>query len=355
MGMIGLGIESSCDETSVALVRDGREIIADLTFSQIEMHAPYQGIVPEMASRAHMEKFPYLLKEAFSKSGLSLSNLDYVAVTMRPGLVGSLLTGFVAAKTVAALSGAPIVPIHHLEAHLYAVYLEEKKIEYPSLGYLISGGNSALYEIVGLGKLKKLADTVDDAAGEALDKAASLLGLSYPGGPSIEKAARKAADKESEKSLQKANPLPRIMKRQGPEKFMFSFSGLKTALLVYLQKNPLGDEEQVHRIAYWFQERLVEHLADNLRKVLAVHPELRQVVVAGGVSANSKLRNTLETICAEHKTEFLVPRPALCTDNAAMVAALGFQYFEAGKWPVVHHVSSTNQFFNANPKESEAS
>ncbi|RME93540.1 MAG: tRNA (adenosine(37)-N6)-threonylcarbamoyltransferase complex transferase subunit TsaD [Candidatus Hydrogenedentota bacterium] len=337
--LIGLGIESSCDETSVAIVKDASTVLAEATFSQIALHKPYAGVVPEIASRAHQEKFPYLLQEVFQKAEVSLYSLDYVAVTMRPGLVGSLLTGFITGKTIAELSGAKLIPIHHLEAHFYAILLNGHKIQYPFLGFLISGGNTALYRMDALGKMNLIGDTMDDAAGEALDKAASLLHLPYPGGPSIEQIAKQAKGKQKKK-----NPFPRPLHTHQNE-IRFSYSGLKTALLYHLQKNPIKNEQEKAEIAFYFQQRLIEHLSNNLEKAIVQNPDLNLVIAAGGVTANQEIRKQFQEICTKYNKTLLIPALKYCTDNAAMIAALGGMYYKENMFPVAEAVSSQKGMF----------
>lgn len=345
----GLGIESSCDETGVALLKNGFQILADPLYSQIDLHRLYGGVVPELASRAHLEKIPLLLQEALSyleyKQANEKQKISYVAVTVQPGLLGSLLVGFNTAMAVSFAHNIPVVPIHHLEAHLYAVQLNGHSLTYPALGLLLSGGNSLLYNILGLKKIQVIGDTLDDAAGEALDKAALLLGLPYPGGPHIEKLAHVFVNEQkekgvSERTLRKQNPLPKILKDQGKEHFDFSFSGLKTALL-YVLKNSEGKFSK-QALAYYFQERFIEITVRNVDLALKKFGS-KQVVAAGGVLANQTLRSRLSETIGE-RAQFLVPDRKYCTDNAAMVAALGYNYFMHGNFSPARKVHSGNAF-----------
>ncbi len=345
--VFGLGIESSCDETAVALVKNGREILAAPIFSQIEIHKPFGGVIPENASRAHLDKIPWLLKEALAQFEHPLAKLSYVAATVKPGLTGSLLVGYNTALAVSLLSQAPIIPVHHLEAHLYAAILEGKKIEPPFLGLLLSGGNSAIFRVDGLSKVTVLADTMDDACGEAFDKAASLLQFPYPGGPEIEKAALRFMAENNitltaEESWSQKNPLPVILKDQPRVEPRFSFSGIKTALLYLLEKqsNPYYSRDA---LAYFFLQRATESVRRNLGIALE-SSGLKQVVFAGGVAANSYLRAHVEKVCRRHQAELIVPHRSLCTDNAAMVAAVGYLYYQAGYIPQVYAVASDNAF-----------
>lgn len=340
----GLGIESSCDETGIAIVKNGEEVIANPLFSQIDLHRLYGGVVPELASRAHLEKIPLLLQEALSALPNALEQIDYIAVTVQPGLLGSLLVGFQTAMAISMVSKIPVLPIHHLEAHLYAVQLEKQKIEYPALGLLLSGGNSVLYKINGLKNLELLGDTLDDAAGEALDKAASLLHLPYPGGPYIEKEAlayirQMKAKGVDEKTLRKQNPLPAILKDQSRDSFNFSFSGLKTALLYLLQKRK--DEFSREQLAYFFQERFIEITVRNVSMALK-KLQTKQVVTGGGVMANSMLRKRLQEKITS--AELLFASPKYCTDNAAMIASVGYNYFIKKDFVQAQKVHSRNEF-----------
>lgn len=329
----GIGIESSCDETGVALVKDGIEIISNPLFSQINLHTGYGGVIPELASRSHLEKIPFLVGQALSDLHQAP---DYIAVTVKPGLAGSLLVGYNTALALSDFYQVPLIPVHHLEAHFHAVSLDTgQMLNYPFLGLLVSGGNSALYRVDGPGQISVLGDTRDDAAGEALDKAASLLSLPYPGGPHIEKAAAEAGIENMK------NPLPVVLRDQPADRYEFSFSGLKTALLYLLQKEP--DQYSTAQIAAFFQERLFEIFFRNTRRVLK-NTDLKTMIAAGGVTANRYLRAGLEKITVEAGVEFHVPPLNLCTDNGAMIAAAGYASYRQGNIPRQYHVSSDNRF-----------
>ncbi|MDH5720594.1 MAG: tRNA (adenosine(37)-N6)-threonylcarbamoyltransferase complex transferase subunit TsaD [Spirochaetia bacterium] len=344
MDTYGIGIESSCDETGVSLIKNAAEIIKNPLFSQIEIHKKYGGVVPEKAGRAHLEKIPYLTKEITDFITEKKIKVSYIAVTMRPGLIGSLLVGYNTAMALGLFYKAPVIPIHHLEAHLYAAVLEGHQIKYPFIGLLLSGGNSAFYIVEGLSKIKKIGDTLDDACGEAYDKAAALLNLPYPGGPHIEKKAADflASEGSSKERVDSMNPLPVILKDQPASKLDFSFSGIKTALLYYLQKNENMHSKEA--MAYYFQERAIEIVARNLKRAIRNYQVLN-VIAAGGVMANKTLKEKIKKVCEKEKAEFIAPSPALCTDNAGMVAALGYQYFISGSWPNENRVSSAADFF----------
>ncbi len=313
---IGLGLESSCDETSAAVVKNGREVLSNQVFSQISLHEEYFGVVPEIASRAHLEVINDLISAALSESGISFGDLDYVAVTHRPGLVGSLLIGLQSAKAVAYTLKIPLIAVNHLEAHLYAPFLEGADPVYPYIGLLVSGGNTALYRINGIGSMELLGRSVDDAVGEAFDKTAKYLELGYPGGPVIERLARTA----KERTIR----FPKILPDPGND-YRFSYSGIKTAVINYIRNNPEADRAE---IVYAFQERALEILP---RRLFAASRTLgiKKMIVAGGVAANGRLRELL-ALGKEEDDEILIPSPALCTDNAAMIAGLGYGYYSLG-------------------------
>ena len=313
----GIGLESSCDETAVSIVRDGREILSNLVYSQIDLHREYYGVVPEIASRAHLEAINGLIEGALKESGISFDGLHYVAATSRPGLVGSLLVALQSAKAISYALDIPLVAVNHLEAHLYAPFLEGRGPSYPFIGLLVSGGNTALYLVRGIGELELLGRTADDAVGEAYDKVAKFLGLGYPGGPIIDRLSKNARDKK--------HRFPKILPDPS-EDYRFSYSGLKTAVITHMREHP---DDDVAEVVYGFQERALEIL---VRRVFAASKRLGvgTIVVAGGVAANSRLRALLD----ESRTgeEILIPSPALCTDNAAMVAGIGFHYYKRGEF-----------------------
>lgn len=308
----GLGLESSCDETSAAIVIDGKEILSNRIYSQVELHCEYSGVVPEIASRAHLEKINTLIKMALDESGLTFRDLNYVAATNRPGLTGSLLIALQSAKAISFSLNIPLIGVNHLEAHLYAAFLEGNELSYPFIGLLVSGGNTALYRVNGPGEMNLIGKTVDDAAGEAFDKVSKFIGLGYPGGPLVEKLAREA--------LIKKVFFPKIL--TDPDDTRFSYSGLKTAVINHLKQNPGQDKSE---IVYSFQERALELLVRRLFTA-ARNSGIKNMVVAGGVAANGRLR---EIINEEKKNgeKILFPSPQMCTDNAAMIAGISYQYY----------------------------
>ncbi len=320
--ILGLGIESSCDETSVGIVQDGKIERSLKIFSQTELHSRFQGVVPEIASRAHLEKINYLLDEAVSEAGISLSDLHYIAVANRPGLLGSLMIGAQMAKVLSLFLKIPVVAVDHLESHLSAVQLEGNVLEYPFLGLLLSGGNSAVFRVDEPGKMMTLADTRDDALGEALDKAAILLGLGYPGGPLIEK---KATEFQGEK---KGALFPKV--NTGGKNRFFSYSGLKTSLLYFTKRNA-DYRNRIPEICFHYQNSAFELVEKNISRLVA-DTGIRRVTAAGGVMANSSLRERLEKLSLKKRFQLIYPKKKLlCTDNGAMTACLGYYLFQAKK------------------------
>ncbi len=315
--ILGLGLESSCDETSAAVVENGSRILSHEIYSQINLHGEYFGVVPEIASRAHLEVINGLIRKALDDAGIDFSDLQYVAATRQPGLVGSLLIGVQSAKAVSFVQDIPFIPVNHLEAHLYAPFLEEHTIEYPFVGLLVSGGNTALYIVRDINDYELIGKTVDDAVGEAYDKVSKFLELGYPGGPHIEKIARTATVK---KQL-----FPKILADTSKDDTRFSYSGIKTAVINYIRENPHADRAE---IVWSFQERALEILVRRVFTTARGH-NISTIVVAGGVAANGRLRELL----AEKKNRsesIIIPSPLLCTDNGAMVAGIGYRYFTRG-------------------------
>jgi N6-L-threonylcarbamoyladenine synthase len=321
--MLVLGIESSCDETGVAICDDTRGLLAHALYSQIEIHARYGGVVPELASRDHIRKMVPLLDECFSSAGVRPADLDAVAYTAGPGLIGALLVGGTIAQGLAFGWGIPTVPVHHMEAHLLAALLEDPAPEIPFVALLVSGGHTMLVDVAAPGDYRILGQTLDDAAGEAFDKTAKLLGLPYPGGPVL---AKLAATGKARFNF----PRP-MLKKPGLD---FSFSGLKTAVLLAVreleqQQGELGESDRAD-IAKSFEEAAVETLvAKSLRALEATG--YSALVVAGGVGANLQLRAELEDKLGAKGVQVYYPRPELCTDNGAMVAFAGLQRFAAGQ------------------------
>jgi len=314
-----LGIETSCDETGVAIYDDQQGLLADVLYSQIKLHADYGGVVPELASRDHIRKTIPLIKEAMEKANCSPEQIDAVTYTAGPGLVGALLVGALTARSIAMAWGKPAVPVHHMEGHLLAPMLEDNPPEFPFLALLVSGGHTLLVEVDGIGEYQILGESIDDAAGEAFDKTAKLLGLDYPGGPALSRLA--------EKGQAGRFTFPRPMTdRPGLD---MSFSGLKT-----FAKNTIdseGKDEQTQAdIALAFQQALVDTLIIKCRRALK-QTGLKRLVIAGGVSANKALREQLGELLASRGGQVYYPRPAFCTDNGAMIAYAGMQRFKAGQ------------------------
>jgi N6-L-threonylcarbamoyladenine synthase len=307
-----LAIETSCDETAAAVVADGREMLSNPIASQVEIHARYGGVVPEVASRQHLLSIIPIVKQAMAEAGVSWKDLSAVAVTVGPGLAGSLLVGVNVAKVIALAHNLPLIGVNHLEGHLYANWLGDKDIEFPAVCLIVSGGHSDLVLVRGHGDYVVLGRTRDDAAGEAFDKAARILGLGYPGGPAIEQAA-----KEGTASI----PLPRAWLKGSND---FSFSGVKTALLRLAEAGKIASAADA---AASFQVAVIDVL---ITKTIAVARErrARQVLLAGGVASNALLRQRLTE---SSPIPVLVPPPVLCTDNAAMIAACGYYRLQAGK------------------------
>ncbi len=314
-----LGIESSCDETGIAIYDTEKGLLADVLYSQIELHMEYGGVVPELASRDHVRKTLPLIQEALQLAGLKKADIDGVAYTAGPGLIGALLVGASIGRSLAWTWGIPAVAVHHMEGHLLAPMLEDDVPEFPFVALLVSGGHTMLVQVDGVGHYRLLGDTVDDAAGEAFDKTAKLLGLAYPGGPAISALA------------EQGNPdrfrFPRPMtNRPGLD---FSFSGLKTFAVNTLAEN--GNDEQTKAdIALAFEVAVVETMVIKCRRVLK-QTGLKRLVLAGGVSANRRLRQQLAELVQGHGAQLYYPRPEFCTDNGAMIAYAGSVRLQAGQ------------------------
>lgn len=322
-----LGIESSCDETAAAVVRDGTEILSSVISSQIEMHKPFGGVVPELASREHLEKIEPVVLQAIENAGLSLKDIDAVAVTQGPGLIGSLLVGVCYAKALAFGLDIPFVGVNHIEGHVYSVVFENPAVEYPALALIVSGGHTNLFYIPDPGKYKVVSRTRDDAAGEAFDKVAKMLGLGYPGGPAIEKIALDG-DPAKVKFTQ-----PKISDGR-PD---FSFSGLKTAVARYIRENDIhalnpGEkpDQYIKDLAASFQASVVKSLTGTMEK-LAIELEPKTLIVAGGVACNKALQNAASNVSDRLNIPVYFPSKHLSTDNAAMIAAAGHFYINQGR------------------------
>ncbi len=326
-----LGIESSCDETAAALVRSDRRIVAHKLAGQEAEHAPFGGVVPEIAARAHVEIVGPLVEAALAEGDVALDEVDAIAATAGPGLIGGVMVGLVTAKALALASGKPLIAVNHLEGHALSPRLADPDLHFPYLLLLVSGGHCQLLLVAGVGRYRRLATTIDDAAGEAFDKTAKLLGLGFPGGPAVERAA---GDGDS-----RAVPLPRPL--LGSAEPHFSFAGLKSAVLRARDAGTYRAED----IAASFQAAVVECLLDRTRRAIETVASPRRfptsletsggerptaLVVAGGVAANASVRAALEALASEHGLRFVAPPLWLCTDNAAMIAWAGAERFAAG-------------------------
>ena len=314
-----LGIETSCDETGVAIYHSTKGLIQHTLYSQIAMHNEYGGIVPELASRDHIRKLIPLIEECLQLSGLNKNDIQGIAYTAGPGLIGALLVGAATAKSLAWTWGIPALGVHHMEGHLLAPMLEENKPDFPFVALLISGGHTLLVEVQGIGEYQLLGESLDDAAGEAFDKAAKLLGLAYPGGPLLSKLA--------EKGVADRFKFPRPMTdRPGLD---FSFSGLKTFTMNTFNKTEKTEQDKAD-VALAFQQATAETLAIKCKRALK-QTGIKRLVVAGGVSANTKIRQNLEAMTKKERAELYFPRPEFCTDNGAMIAYAGCQRLMAGQ------------------------
>ena len=313
---IVLGIESSCDETAVALVADDRTIIAQSIASQDAHHAPYGGVVPEIAARAHVEVLAPMVERVLHEGGMELAEVDAIAATAGPGLIGGVMVGLVTAKALAMAGTKPLLAINHLEGHALSPRLADEELQFPYLLLLASGGHCQLLEVRGVGEYRRLATTIDDALGEAFDKTAKILGLGYPGGPAVERLAREGDPH--------AVALPRPLK--GSAEPHFSFAGLKSAVL-RAHESGLHDPAD---LAASFQQAAMDCVIDRTTRALQQAPGMTALVVAGGVAANASLRAALEALTVKHGLAFAAPPMELCTDNAAMIAWAGQERLAAG-------------------------
>lgn len=322
--MLILGIETSCDETAAAVVSDAREIRSNVVLSQTEEHLAYGGVVPEIAARAHMEHVETIITRALNEANVTLDDIDAVAVTAGPGLIGGVIVGVMTAKAIASVKNKPFIAVNHLEGHALTVRLTHD-VSFPFLLLLVSGGHCQYLAVSNVGEYEKLGGTVDDALGEAFDKTAKLLGLGYPGGPAVEKLARGGNER--------AYIFPVPMK--GREGCDLSFSGLKTAVRLKAQElSPLTDQHKAD-ICASFQYTAALSLIDRTKNAMEIfrslHPDAKYFVLAGGVAANQYLRGKLESLAAEYELTLVAPPVALCTDNAAMIAWAGLERFKLGK------------------------
>jgi len=338
--MLILGIDTSCDDTAASVVEDGVKIISNIVSSQTDIHSKYGGIVPELASRRHIEMIWPVVDEALKTAGIKLEDLAAIAVCNGPGLIGSLLVGCSFAKALCFSKKIPLVAVNHLEGHIFSCFLEEPRPEFPFISLIVSGGHTSLYRADGFNRYEELGRTRDDAAGEAYDKVSKLLGLSYPGGPLIDKLA--------ENGNPEAVDFPRAYL---PESFDFSFSGVKTAVLHYLraEERKSGraevrkseNAEVTSRLKDFRTSELIENIAASFQACMvdvlvrktewAIRKEgIRRVTLSGGVAANRELRNRMKEMGKEREVEIFIPSVFLCTDNAAMISAAGFHHFNAG-------------------------
>ncbi len=364
--MIILGIETSCDETAAAIVDDKKKILSNIVLSQLEEHAAFGGVVPEIAARAHLEYLDNTIRAAMSDAGVAFSDLDGVASTCGPGLIGGVIVGMMAGKSIAAAHDLPFIAVNHLEGHALTPRLssgESDDVAFPYLLLLVSGGHTQFLAVEGVGQYKRLGTTLDDAAGECFDKSAKIMGLPFPGGPNLEKMARNCDDV---KSAMARFSLPRPLRgRAGCD---FSFSGLKTAVRMQVDKLPEGalDLVDVADLCGAFEETMGLIIAERSLKAVAMFKELygqdgSALVVAGGVAANQKIRMVLKNVAAESDMRFVAPPMELCSDNAAMIAWAGLERLQRGscdpldvkarpRWPLDAEVEA----MNLNPQGSLA-
>ncbi len=315
-----LAIESSCDETAAAVIRNGREVLSNVISSQIALHTLYGGVVPEIASRKHIEKINQVIEEALQEAGVTLEDITAIAVTYGPGLVGALLVGVSAAKAISFAANKPLIGVHHIEGHICANYIENKQLEPPFACLVVSGGHTHLVVVKDYGEYEILGKTRDDAAGEAFDKVARAIGLGYPGGPKI--------DKLSKEGNPDAIAFPRA--KVADAVYDFSFSGLKSAVLNYLNSCEMkGIEVNRADVAASFQKAVIDVLVEHAMEAVKEY-SFTKLAIAGGVASNSGLREAFEKACAKRKIEFYHPSPIFCTDNAAMIGVAGYYEYLKG-------------------------
>jgi len=326
-----LGLETSCDETSAAVIKNGRQILSNIISSQVEIHRKFGGVVPELASRHHLELVNLVIRQALEEAKIEFTDLDGIAVTYGPGLVGALLIGLSAAKALAYAQGLPLVGVNHIEGHIYANFLATPELELPAVCLVVSGGHTELIYLEKHGKYELLGATRDDAAGEAFDKIARALGLGYPGGPFIDRLARQGS--------KEAHQFPQGLAKE--ETLDFSFSGVKSAVLNYLnQRKKMKDENRLEDLAASFQHSVVEVLVEKTMKA-AEQKKVKQIMLAGGVASNSSLRGRMLEESRKLSLQLIYPPPVLCTDNGAMIACAGYYNFCQGK--------SSSLYLNAFP------
>lgn len=319
-----LGIESSCDETAAAVVRNGKELLSNVVASQMSTHAKYGGVVPEVASRMHVESILPVIDSGLDDAGLCLADVDGIAVTQGPGLIGSLLVGLAAAKTIAFALQKPLIGVDHLEAHISAIHLENK-VDFPFIALIASGGHTNLFHVKSYTDFEPISRTRDDAAGEAFDKAAKLMGLGYPGGVVIDRLAS-LGNPEKYKF-----PIP----FDTTDSFDFSFSGIKTSLSNFLRKNSIKTDKDIRDVCAGYQESIVKSLVNKSFNAALKH-KIDRIVICGGVACNSRLRRLTSESGDNLGIEILYPSPQLCTDNAAMIASIGYFRFIENKISDLH-------------------
>jgi N6-L-threonylcarbamoyladenine synthase len=320
-----LGIESSCDETAVALVRADRTILAQRIASQNEAHERFGGVVPELAARAHADRLAPMVADVLAEAGIALAEVDAIAGTAGPGLIGGVMVGLVTAKALAMAAGKPLIAVNHLEGHALSPRLADAALQFPYLLLLVSGGHCQLLFVEGVGRYRRLATTIDDAVGEAFDKSAKVLGLGFPGGPALERAARTGTPRF-------ALPRPLV----GSDDPHFSFAGLKSAVLRARAAIAEPTSQDIADLAASFQQAACDCLTDRTARALALVPDATALVVAGGVAANQAIRGALASLAAAHGLNFVAPPMWLCTDNGAMIAWAGVERFLAGDLDDLH-------------------
>ncbi len=315
-----LAIESSCDETAAAVVRNGREVLSNIISSQIELHTLYGGVVPEIASRKHIEKINQVIEAALAQAEAGLDDIDAIGVTYGPGLVGALLVGVAEAKAIAYAAGKPLIGVHHIEGHIAANFIEHADLEPPFFCLVVSGGHTHLVRVKGYGEFDIIGRTRDDAAGEAFDKVARAIGLGYPGGPKIDKVAREGSPD--------AIAFPRAHVEEAP--YDFSFSGVKSAVLNYINGCQMkGGSYSQADVAASFQKAVTDVLVDKAMRAVEEY-DVDKLAIAGGVASNSALREAMQAACKERGVRFYYPSPVYCTDNAAMIGVAAYYEYRNG-------------------------